>query len=106
MAKKEYEAVEDRNEDTGEIVKKTVEKAHSTFWSTYRRIGDGTEKYVVLAKMHTQHMVEAIAYNLYRSLGSIVSKFPLFLQWSHFTSSKINSIVHQWITNRWYKYVA
>jgi hypothetical protein len=33
----------------------------------------GLARYVGLAKTHTQHLLEAIAYNLYRAPGIIVS---------------------------------
>ena len=41
-----------------------VERA---FGSMRRWFGAGTARYVGLEKMHTQHLMEAIAYNLYRS---------------------------------------
>ncbi|MDK7763771.1 IS5/IS1182 family transposase, partial [Prevotella bivia] len=33
----------------------------------------GTARYVGLAKTHAQHIMEAVAYNLYRTPGIIVS---------------------------------
>lgn len=44
-----------------------------TFGSMRRWFGAGTARYVGLAKTHAQHIMEAIAYNLYRALGIIVS---------------------------------
>ena len=35
--------------------------------------GGGTARYVGLAKTHAQHIMEAVAYNLYRTPGIIVS---------------------------------
>ena len=55
------------------LVSKTRYKVERTFGSMRRWFGAGTARYVGLAKMHTQHMMEAIAYNLYRSPGIIVS---------------------------------
>lgn len=45
-----------------------------TFGSIRRWFGGGTARYVGLAKMHGQHILEAIAYNLYRAPGIIVSE--------------------------------
>ena len=49
----------------------TVER---TFGSIRRWFGAGFARYVGLAKTHGQHIMEAIAYNLYRTPGLIVSK--------------------------------
>jgi IS5 family transposase len=38
-----------------------------------RWFGCGLARYVGLAKTYTQHLLEAIAYNLYRALGIIIS---------------------------------
>lgn len=45
-----------------------------TFGSIRRWFRGGTARYVGLAKMHGQHIIEAIAYNLYRAPGIIVSE--------------------------------
>nr|WP_255422092.1 hypothetical protein [Alloprevotella sp. OH1205_COT-284] len=46
-----------------------------------RWFSGGTAHYVDLSKMHMQHTLEAIAYNLYRSPGIIVSDFlPIALK--------------------------
>lgn len=45
-----------------------------TFGSIRRWFGGGTARYVGIAKMHGQHIIEAIAYNLYRAPGIIVSR--------------------------------
>lgn len=44
-----------------------------TFGSMRRWFGAGIARYVGLAKTHAQHIMEAIAYNLYRAPGIIVS---------------------------------
>ena len=44
-----------------------------TYASMRRWFGAGVTRYVGLAKTHAQHIMEAIAYNLYRTLGIIVS---------------------------------
>jgi len=38
-----------------------------------RTSGAGKAKYVGIEKTHSQHVMEAIAYNLYRSPGIIIS---------------------------------
>jgi len=43
-----------------------------TFGGMRRWFGCGTARYVGLAKTHTQHLLEAIAYNLYRAPGIIL----------------------------------
>jgi IS5 family transposase len=45
-----------------------------TFGGMRRWFHCGKARYVGLAKTHTQHLLEAIAYNLYRSPGIIMSK--------------------------------
>jgi len=44
-----------------------------TFGGMRRWFGCGVARYVGLAKTHTQHLLEAIAYNLYRAPGIIMS---------------------------------
>ena len=56
------------------IVSKTRYKVERTFGSIKRWFGGGAARYVGLSKMHTQHLMEAIAYNLYRSPGIIMSQ--------------------------------
>lgn len=55
------------------LVSKTRYKVERTFGSMRRWFGAGTARYVGLAKMHTQHLMEAIAYNLYRAPGIVAS---------------------------------
>lgn len=55
------------------VVSKTRYKIERTFGGMKRWFNSGSAKYRGLAKMHTQNLMEAIAYNLYRSPGIIVS---------------------------------
>ncbi len=55
------------------LVSRTRYRVERTFGSMRRWFGAGTARYVGLAKMHTQHLMEAIAYNLYRSPRIIAS---------------------------------
>lgn len=48
-------------------------KIERTFAGMVRWFGAGKARYVGLSKTHTQHVMEAIAYNLYRSPGIIMS---------------------------------
>ena len=52
------------------LVRYRVER---TFGPIHRWFGGGTARYVGLAKTHAQHIMEAVAYNLYRTPGIIVS---------------------------------
>lgn len=54
------------------IVSKTRYKIERTFGSIKRWFKTGVARYVGLAKMHTQHIMEAIAYNLYRAPRIVV----------------------------------
>ena len=54
-------------------VGKTRFKVERTFGSIKRWFNGGIARYRGLAKMHTQNLLEAICYNLYRSPGIIVS---------------------------------
>jgi len=55
------------------LISKTRYKVERTFGGMKRCFNSGTAKYRGLAKMHTQNLMEAIAYNLYRSPGIVVS---------------------------------
>jgi transposase, IS5 family len=48
-------------------------KVERTFAGQVRWFGAGLARYIGLAKTHTQHLMEAMAYNLYRSPGIIAS---------------------------------
>jgi IS5 family transposase len=54
-------------------VSKTRYVIERTFGSIRRWFGGGIARYVGLSKTHAQHLMEAIAYNLYRSPGIAVS---------------------------------
>jgi len=58
-----------------QIISKTRYKAERTIGSIKRLVRAATARYVGLAKTHTQHLMEAIAYNLYRS-PNIVAIMP------------------------------
>lgn len=64
----------EREIQVNKIVSKTRYKVERTFGSIKRWFGGGVARYVGLSKMHTQHLMEAIAYNLYRSPGIIMSQ--------------------------------
>lgn len=59
-----------------QIISRTRYKAERTIGSMKRWFRAATARYIGLAKTHTQHLIEAIAYNLYRSPG-IVAKNAL-----------------------------
>ncbi|OIP02334.1 MAG: hypothetical protein AUJ98_01545 [Bacteroidetes bacterium CG2_30_33_31] len=56
------------------LISKVRFKVERTFGSITKWFNGGIARYIGLEKMHTQHMMEAMAYNLYRSLGIIMSK--------------------------------
>lgn len=56
------------------LVGKTRFKVERTFGGIKRWFNGGTARYRGIHKMHTQNLIEAICYNLYRSPGIIVSK--------------------------------
>ncbi|MFR9542829.1 MAG: IS5 family transposase [Rikenellaceae bacterium] len=55
------------------LVSRTRYKVERTFGSMRRWFGSGTARYVGLAKTHSQHLLEAMAHNLYRAPRVIVS---------------------------------
>lgn len=55
------------------LVGKTRFKVERTFGGIKRWFNGGTARYKGIAKMHTQNLLEAICYNLYRSPGIIAS---------------------------------
>jgi IS5 family transposase len=61
-----------------QIISKTRYKVERTAGSMKRWFKSATARYVGLAKTHTQHLMEAVAYNLYRSPG-IVAKNALLV---------------------------
>jgi IS5 family transposase len=56
------------------LISKTRYKVERTFGSIKRWFQSTKARYRGLAKTHTQHVMEAMAYNLYRSPGIVVSK--------------------------------
>lgn len=56
------------------LISKERYKVERTFGGMSRWFGAGIAKYVGLEKTHTQHVMEAIAHNLYRSPGIIMTK--------------------------------
>lgn len=63
----------EREVQFNKLVSKTRYRVERTFGSMKRWFGAGTARYVGLAKMHTQHLMEALAYNLYRAPRIVVS---------------------------------
>lgn len=57
------------------LISKTRYKIERTFGSIRKWFKTGTARYVGIDKMHTQHLMEAIAYNLYRAPGIIMSNY-------------------------------
>jgi len=55
------------------IISKTRYKVERTFGSIKRWFMGGTARYRGINKMHTQNLMEAMCYNLYRSPGIVVS---------------------------------
>ena len=55
-----------------QIISKTRYRIERTVGSMKRWFGAGIARYVGLAKTHTQHLIEAMAYNLYRAPGIVV----------------------------------
>lgn len=55
------------------LVGKTRFKVERTFGGIKRWFNGGTARYRGIEKMHTQNIIEAVCYNLYRSPGIIVS---------------------------------
>lgn len=62
-----------REIEFNKIISKTRYKVERTFGTIKKQFGGGVARYIGLEKMHTQHLMQAIAYNLYRSPGIIVS---------------------------------
>ena len=62
-----------REIEFNKLISKTRYKVERTFGTIKKQFGGAIARYIGLDKMHTQHMMQAIAYNLYRSPGIIVS---------------------------------
>ena len=63
----------EREQRVNVAISKTRYKVERTFGSIHRWFHGGIARYVGLAKTHAQHIMEAIAYNLYRTPGIFVS---------------------------------
>lgn len=63
----------ERENAVNKAVSKVRYAVERTYGSMHRWFGAGIARYVGLAKTHAQHIMEAIAYNLYRTPGVIVS---------------------------------
>jgi len=61
-----------------QIISKTRYKVERTAGSMKRWFNAATARYVGLAKTHAQHLLEAIAYNLYRS-PNIIAKNAILI---------------------------
>ncbi len=64
----------EREQVVNNLISKTRYKIERTFGSIKKWFKSNHARYVGIEKMHTQHLIEAIAYNLYRSPGIIMSK--------------------------------
>lgn len=62
-----------RERAVDKAVSKVRYAVERTYGSMHRWFGAGVARYVGLAKTHAQHIMEAIAYNLYRTPGIIAS---------------------------------
>ena len=66
-------ALTEREKNFNKAIGKTRFKVERTFGGIKRWFGGGEARYRGVSKMHTQNLMEAICYNLYRSPGIIVS---------------------------------
>ncbi len=62
------------------IVSKVRYRVERTFGGMSRWFNTGTARYLGKAKTHTQHLMEAMAYNLYRSPGIVMSNAILSIK--------------------------
>lgn len=65
--------ITEREKRINMAISKIRYRVERTFGSIHRWFRGGTARYVGLAKAHAQHIMEAVAYNLYRTPGIIVS---------------------------------
>jgi IS5 family transposase len=63
----------EREKKFNKLISKQRYKVERTFGGMVRWFGAGVARYVGLQKAHAQHVIQAVAYNLYRSPGIIVS---------------------------------
>ena len=67
--------ITERQKRVNIAISKIRYKVERTFGSMHRWFGAGIARYVGLSKTHAQHIMESIAYNLYRTPGIIVCNF-------------------------------
>lgn len=65
--------ITEREQRINVSISKIRYRVERTFGSMHRWFRAGVARYVGLAKTHAQHIMEAVAYNLYRTPGIIVS---------------------------------
>ena len=65
--------ISERQQRVNIAISKIRYKVERTFGSMHRWFGAGIARYVGLSKTHAQHILESIAYNLYRTPGIIAS---------------------------------
>lgn len=70
---KKNKALTHRQSMFNKLISKTRFKVEHTFGSITKWFGRSTARYIGLDKMHTQNLMEAMAYNLYRSPRIIMS---------------------------------
>ena len=63
----------ERETAVNKAISKVRYAVERTYGSMRRWFGAGVARYVGLAKTHAQHIMEAIAYNLYRTSGIIIN---------------------------------
>ena len=67
--------ITERQQRINVAISKIRYKVERTFGSMHRWFGAGIARYVGLSKTHAQHIMESIAYNLYRTPGIYCVKF-------------------------------
>ena len=65
--------ITERQQRINVTISKIRYKVERTFGSMHIWFGAGIARYVGLSKTYAQHIMESIAYNLYRALGIMVS---------------------------------
>ena len=66
--------ITERQQRINVAISKIRYKVERTFGSMHRWFGAGIARYVGLSKTHAQHIMESIAYNLYRTPGGYCVK--------------------------------
>ena len=68
-----YKKITKRQQRVNVAISKIRYRVERTSGSLHRWVLGGVARYVGLANTHAQHTIEAMAYNLYRAPGIIVS---------------------------------